>query len=180
MLYPDVTPLFDELRQLKRISKQNTASAKIIAGIITNSDDRVPSVLSSLGLKVSPHRYGLAPLQIESSKDAQEDIDFVVMSYDVGFGKPSCEIFDAAKQLVHCVWGSEDQEDRFIHVGDELKKDFRGAEQAGWESVLLDREGTHSRRSTLEPQAVARIADLRELRSYISPDVKASPWDSRN
>ncbi|KAK3167445.1 hypothetical protein OEA41_010572 [Lepraria neglecta] len=126
--------------------------------------------MTVLGLRVNPRRHGPSAQSSNSSQDEKDDIDFVVMSYDVGHEKPSREIFDAAKHLVHSVTGYEDHGDRFIHVGDDIMKDFNGAKQAGWGSVLLDREGNHSKHGTQEQQTVTSIVDLRDLRYYISPD----------
>ena len=170
MLYPDVVPAFEELRQIKDLAKQYPASPKLVVGVITNSDDRVPSVLSSLGIKVNPRRHGTPAQTLKSSEDGEDDVDFVVMSYDVGFEKPSRKIFDATRQVVYSGWGPKNQDDRYIHVGDDLEKDFKGAEQAWWESMLLDREGTHAKHGAQGLQAVSSIKDLRELRSYIIPD----------
>ena len=44
------------LRYLRESSRKNFDS--VIVGVITNSDPRVPEVLSSLGLCMSPLRYG--------------------------------------------------------------------------------------------------------------------------
>lgn len=170
MLYPDVVPAFEELRQIRDISKRDPASPKLIVGVITNSDDRVPSVLSSLGLKVNPRRHGTPAQSLKFSEDEEDDVDFVIMSYDVGFEKPSRKIFDAARQVVYSGWGPKKQGDRYIHVGDDLEKDFRGAEQAGWDRVLLDREENHGKHATQELQAVTRMKNLRGLRLFITSD----------
>ena len=174
ILYSDVIPLFEELCRIRNTSVKDPLSPKLVVGLITNSDDRVPSVLSSLGLRVNPRRHGPSARSSNSSQDGEDDIDFVVMSYDVGHEKPSREIFDAAKHLVYSVTGYEDHGDRFIHVGDDIVKDFNGAKQAGWGSVLLDREENHDKHGTQERQTVTSIVDLRDLRSYILPDATPS------
>ena len=162
--------MFEELRRAKRPSTVEAAAPELTIGVITNSDDRVPSVLSSLGLEVSSRRYGLMADSLDPPSDVEDDIDFVVMSYDVGYEKPSRDVFDAAKQLVRSTWGNPDQDDRFIHIGDDLKKDFEGAERAGWESVLLDRDGTHKVHSSQKARALTVIRDLRELIPYMRID----------
>lgn len=162
-LYEDVAPIFKDLRRIKRASTAVGAAPEFIMGVITNSDDRVPSVLSSLGLDVGRRRYGLTEETLDPRSDMEDDIDFMVMSYDVGYEKPSREIFDAAKQLVRSIWGNPDQEDRFIHIGDDLKKDSEGAQRAGWESVLLDRDGEYDARGLRKARALIVINDLREL-----------------
>lgn len=46
----------EALRHLRDSSRKNFD--RVIVGVITNSDPRVPDVLSSLGLEMSPLRYG--------------------------------------------------------------------------------------------------------------------------
>ena len=151
-LYPDVLPFFESLRQMKTVSHGDSALSKPIVGVITNSDDRVPSILSSFGLQVGLCRHGN---DAQASFKAEDDINFVMLSYDVGFEKPSSEIFDATKQMVPF-------HERFLHVGDDLQNDYYAAKRAGWEGVLLDREVENSQKQ-VEP----RITDLQELISYI-------------
>lgn len=162
-LYEDVTPMFEYLRRIKRQSTVEVAAPEVTIGVITNSDDRVPSVLSSLGLEVSWRRYGLTEEALDPRSNMEDDVDFVVMSYDVGYEKPSRDIFDAAKQLVRSHWGSLDQEDRFIHIGDDLEKDYEGAQRAGWESVLLDRNGIYKGHGSQRAPALSIISNLQEL-----------------
>ena len=168
-MYEDVAPMFEELRRAKRPSTVEAAAPELSIGVITNSDDRVPSVLSSLGLEVSPRRHGLTVDSLDPHSDTEDDIDFVVMSYDVGYEKPSRDVFDAAKQLVRSSWGDSDQ-DRFVHIGDDLNKDFEGAQRAGWESVLLDRAGIHKVHGSQKARDLSVIRNLRELIPYLRID----------
>ena len=159
--------MFEALRRLKRPSTAVGAAPRFTIGVITNSDDRVPSVLSSLGLNVGRRRYGLTVESMDPRSDVEDDIDFVVMSYDVGYEKPSRDVFDAAKQLVWSNWRNPEQEDRFIHIGDDLNKDFEGAQRAGWESVLLDRNGIHNGNGSQVAPALSVIKNLRALVPYL-------------
>lgn len=154
MLYPDVMPLFKSLRQIKTASNGDSAWSKPIVGIITNSDNRVPSILSNFGLKVGLRRHGN---DSQASVKAEDDINFVMLSYDVGFEKPDSKIFDAAKQLVP---GQE----RFLHIGDDLQKDYYAAKRAGWEGLLLDRDVKRKQESV---GALTCIRNLQELISHI-------------
>ncbi|KAL8812022.1 MAG: hypothetical protein Q9200_001354 [Gallowayella weberi] len=138
-LYDDVVPFFEQLRHWRDISSVSEQSpSKIQIGIISNSDDRIPAILASLGISVSDRRYGSGAV---ASTD-HSDIGWVVMSYDVGIEKPDKGIFDAAKGLSTSFAESE-SEKLYIHVGDSIKEDYRGSLDAGWEGVLLDREGKH-------------------------------------
>ena len=138
---------------MEAASYRDTAWSKPIVGVITNSDDRVPSILSSLGLQVGPCRHGN---DAQASFKAEDDINFVMLSYDVGFEKPRAEMFNATKQMVLF-------QERFLHIGDDLQNDYNAAKRAGWEGVLLDRELKHSQ----EQVKIPRITDLQELISFI-------------
>jgi FMN phosphatase YigB (HAD superfamily) len=192
-LYPDVPTFFN-------LSNSQTPAGKwekIIIGVITNSDNRVPSVLESLGLSVGPRRAGTqAQQQIETKED--HDIDFVVLSYDVEAAKPDRKIFDAGVDMLREVLTAEAEKrealaaeieeeklkyvekeserlneyirdndvekaakhleslirmsrtppleprlsvDDFekLYVGDEIEKDYLGAERAGWNALYLKR-----------------------------------------
>ena len=164
-LFEDVASTFEALRRIKQLSKEDPTYPILVVGVISNSDDSVPTVLSDLGLNVSPRRHGLAANGLQLQPEALDDIDFIIMSYDVGHEKPSLEIFDAAKQLVQSVWGNPENGTRFVHVGDDLEKDCQGAMRAEWESVLLDREGTYEGQGTLKTRN--RITNLRKLIAYL-------------
>lgn len=160
-LYPDVHSFFNMLRSAKTHSKYAESLGiwpwnKTIVGIITNSDDRVPGILSSLRLKISSRRYGLEALnkkeemrRREPSKVRDDDVDFTVLSYDVGFEKPDRRIFAAAEEMLASTLDSTESSSdtpassfEKLYVGDELIKDVFGAEDAGWSSVLLHRDRT--------------------------------------
>ena len=134
------------LRQekLRRLSSSSSSSSwkwdKTIAGIITNSDDRVPSILNSFGLKVGPRRVGLSDQRWRDYASLKDDgdISFTVLSYDVGYEKPDRRIFDAAVDMLEETL-ADDQialtVDDFeqLYVGDDLEKDHEGAWSGGLE-----------------------------------------------
>lgn len=128
--------------------KHHTPFKRVIIGVVTNSDDRVPSILSSFGLNVSPTRYG------DTLAHGDYDIDFSCMSYDVGAEKPDRRIFKAAEDIV-----ATDGEWEKVYVGDEWAKDVVGAHGAGWDPVLLDVEGKQDV-VTLESVRPCSLADL--------------------
>ena len=82
-------------------------------------------------------------------KDGEYDIDFTVLSYDVGAEKPEGRIFAAAEEMLAATLNdslssSSDTPPPVssfekIYVGDDLQKDVFGAQDAGWSSVLLQR-----------------------------------------
>ncbi|KJR81998.1 uncharacterized protein SPSK_03499 [Sporothrix schenckii 1099-18] len=140
---------------------QRQAYDRVVVGVITNSDDRVPGILSSFGLRVSPLRYGTAdPLLASSSSAAAYDIDFHCMSYDVGVEKPDPAIFRAAESLLPTVLGGDgqgaaqtvdlDDWDK-VYVGDEAAKDVAGAHAAGWNAVLIQADEATTTTTTTIP-----------------------------
>lgn len=151
-MYPDALRLlrrFADTRPgqpYRRVDRHDEGSpdARLVVGLITNSDDRVMDVLSSLGLKVKPLRHGEDPRPFHPTNDPA-DIDFAIMSYDAGYEKPDRQIFDAASNMLNEMLLAEGHKDadledwRKIYVGDELVKDASGATGAGWEAVLIDR-----------------------------------------
>ncbi|OAL49615.1 haloacid dehalogenase [Pyrenochaeta sp. DS3sAY3a] len=145
-LYGDVIPFFKMLRQGS--SREHGDAAwpweNTVVGIVTNSDDRVPGILESFGLKIGPRRIGTSD-QRRAEAALEDDISFVVLSYDVGFEKPDRRMFDSAVDMLreNLAGNVEDLTvDSFekLYVGDEVEKDYEGARAAGWDSVLLDRD----------------------------------------
>lgn len=140
-LFPDVQPLLQTLR-----NHYEASNGRIIVGVVTNSDPRVPDVLSSLGLRVSPLRYGTVAAKEQFTPS--EHIDFTVMSYDVGHEKPHRRIFEAAEEMLKTTLEADKRasqsadaaEWQKIYVGDEYDKDVVGAVGAGWNAVLIDRD----------------------------------------
>ena len=147
-----------DLVQTIRLLRQATGYDTVVVGVVTNSDDRVPDVLSSLGLKVSPLRYG-APC--EAVNGGQYDIDFHCLSYDVGAEKPDKRMFDAAEEMLRRVAPDEDAQSwHKVHVGDEHAKDVVGALGAGWDAVLLDIDG--AAKDVLSPED-AEVGTLQDI-----------------
>lgn len=155
-LFPDVLPLVQRIREAHQAD-----DSQVVIGVITNHDDRVPEILQNLGMHVCPLRYGGKPEPRISAGDTR-DIDFTVMSYDVGVEKPDRKIFAAAEELLQLTLDSEATETehdlsrwRKVYIGDEYEKDVVGALEAGWNAVLIDRETTRGRKevSWLDPKA---------------------------
>ncbi|KAL7795218.1 hypothetical protein V8C37DRAFT_374881 [Trichoderma ceciliae] len=187
----DLVPAVRALRQRKLLQGFD----RIVIGVVTNSDDRVPSILSSFGLNVSPLRYG-SPVETNILLEKEYDIDFHCMSYDVGVEKPDRRIFNAAElMLSHIITtrhGKAPTEVELeswqkVYVGDEVAKDVVGATNAGWNPVLLDVDGNSIEIASLEdcPQqtlqdlfkehAVVRVRSIRGLATWLT----GSKWDTR-
>lgn len=80
--------------------------------------------------------------------------DGVVVSAVVGSSKPSRAIFDEAVRLAGVPHAEA------LHVGDSLVDDYRGAQAAGLQAVLLDRRGR-------APEGFETIRSLSELPSRV-------------
>ncbi|KAG5743970.1 hypothetical protein H9Q72_011767 [Fusarium xylarioides] len=165
--YETESGLVEAFKNLKQTPSRNFDS--LVIGVITNSDDRIPSILSSLGLTVSPLRYG-TDSDLSKLKDKSYEIDFHCISYDVGVEKPDKRIFSAAEhmlaQIISARSGktlSESEGEasgwQKVFVGDDYSKDVLGSANAGWKPVLLDPKDERD-----------KIADLKHLRS--SPNEK--------
>lgn len=167
-LYEDVPPFFDQLRIFKI---QQSGFDCVVTGIISNSDDRVSTVLRSLGLSVGRTRAdedrsstSLPGFEEAASKDSEDrgfhsdDLNMVITSYEAGQEKPNRLIYDVAARQVNRLlstykWAKDDLDNidwTRIHVGDDLAKDYQGATDAGWHGILLDRDNTFTGSSDVE------------------------------
>jgi FMN phosphatase YigB (HAD superfamily) len=157
-LFDDVRPFFNMLRDAKQQKQQQQHSASTtwpwdttVVGIITNSDDRIASILSSFNLEIASRRYNTTTITSTSSDNTntpnKEDINFVLLSYDTSVEKPNPLIFSYAEQMLSSFLssstanqqGKQLQASDFekLHVGDDLEKDYLGAREAGWGALLL-------------------------------------------
>src|SRR5690606_21145959 len=139
-LHEDVHSLFRKLSVSPVLSGSPFASTMV--GLISNTDPRVSSVLTSLG--VARH------------------FQMHLYSYDIGHEKPEKEIFDLAKE--YATEGSPPgTEWTYIHVGDDLVEDYYGAQQAGWKAVLVDREGKLSSKARADKLVVSSLEEVADI-----------------
>lgn len=162
-LYEDVAPFFARMREIRSAS---TRFDRVVLGVISNSDDRVPAVLKALGVRVGDMRadQDLSSVQlpgfeqrnaqitgVSNGNRADVDLDLVVTSYEAGEEKPNRLIFDVAKRQAMMIANNDAQPGDTltgegetndwvcVHVGDDYEKDYRAAIDAGWQSYLLPR-----------------------------------------
>lgn len=166
-LYDDVAPFFARMRELRRSPSRLRNFDRVILGIISNSDDRVPAVLKALGLRVGDMRadQDLSSMQLPGFEQriAQThtgdldgwpdvDVDMVITSYEAGEEKPHRFIFDVAKRQARLLANNAQTDSPLtegegtgdwvcVHVGDDYEKDYRAAIDAGWQSYLLRGDG---------------------------------------
>lgn len=163
-LFEDVLPFFTRMSELR--GSPIRGFDRVLLGVVSNSDDRVPAVLKALGLRVGDLRadQDLSSMRLPGfeQRDApgsgnylpgkpDVDLDLVITSYEAGEGKPHQLIFDVAKRQAHLLPSNyargpsptsetnEADEWVCVHVGDEYEKDYRAARDAGWQSYLIPR-----------------------------------------
>lgn len=170
-LYEDAGELFGRMKEVKRgIAMQQQRFGpfeRVLVGVLSNSDDRVPSILKSLGVTVGDVRADqsmsstrLAGFEGRTNSPGPNDvhdIDLVITSYEAGEEKPSPGIFEAVKRQASRL---TDGGGEWVcaHVGDDFAKDYQGALGAGWEGYYLPRGDDAGNQ-----QDAKRIRSLTEL-----------------
>ncbi|KAI0344604.1 HAD hydrolase subfamily IA REG-2-like protein [Trametopsis cervina] len=117
----------------------------IRTGLVSNTDARMRSVVSDLGIS--------------------SYLDPVLLSEEQGVEKPSVEIFQRA-----CTLGGAEI-DEVVHVGDELKADYRAAKECGLSALLVRRSGKDGEAEMKEEgedlSQVNVIASLQEVVEWV-------------
>ncbi|KAG5179523.1 HAD-like domain-containing protein [Tribonema minus] len=102
----------DAARTLEKLAEWREAGTGPLLGIVTNADERLPTVLLNLGIL--------------------EVFDFVLTSRQIGSELPARAIFDVALDKAGLTNAAE-----ALHCGDDLERDIGGAAAAGWQSCLI-------------------------------------------
>lgn len=119
-LYEDVAPFFARMRAIRCPRNTQRSFDRVLLGVVSNSDDRVPAVLKALGLRVGDLRadQDLSSMELPgfeerrgpqnqchsqaSSKGGSDhtdtDLDLIITSYEAGEEKPNRLIFDVARR----------------------------------------------------------------------------------
>jgi putative hydrolase of the HAD superfamily len=126
-----------------------------------------PDVLDTLALLRKTMRLGLITnglscLQREKIEGAgiASWFDAIVISGDLGIGKPDARIFRAVLERLATT------PSQTTMVGNSVKVDIGGAQAAGMRAILLDRGDPHGKDDSITPDAV--IHSLTELPSHVS------------
>jgi FMN phosphatase YigB (HAD superfamily) len=124
----------DSRSLINQLKKSNTSDVRFIVGVVSNSDPRVSKVLSSMGL--------ILPSICGSPLSQDNDFQFIVSSYDAGAAKPNKQIFEFAESTARQLLPPSEEEEPLlkIYIGDDYNKDGLPAIQAGWNSILVDRD----------------------------------------
>ncbi|XP_069966250.1 rhythmically expressed gene 2 protein [Bactrocera oleae] len=106
-------------------------------GVISNNDPGLECVLSSMNIR--------------------HEFDFVYTSYDLGVQKPDCAAFlkPLEKYNVHAP--------EALHIGNLYDKDYIGARNAGWSSLLI----TKSVDETQKAKPTHAYSSLREMHNAL-------------
>jgi putative hydrolase of the HAD superfamily len=87
--------------------------------------------------------------------------DFVLVSGDIGIGKPDPRVFAACAERLGLEPGG------LLMIGDSLDRDIVGAHGAGFQALWVDRLGAGARPpgpgAGVPPKGVARVGSLRDL-----------------
>ncbi len=96
----------------------------------------------------------------------------IVISAEVGFGKPHPRIFEIALEAIGAT------PDAAVMIGDSLPRDVAGAQRAGLRAIWLDRDEARPRAD--DPVPDARVRALSEIRPVLAalPPAGASARDS--
>ncbi|KAF2664003.1 hypothetical protein BT63DRAFT_461120 [Microthyrium microscopicum] len=138
-VHDDAARLLEKLKSLR--AQLAATDQQLVVGVLSNSDDRVPSILRSLGFQVSLPGLSDTPQAI-NAPTPNDHCQFVALSYDIGYEKPSAQIFDYAAVLVREYLISSSRKTcpiTKLYIGDDVEKDIKGANDAGWHSILIDR-----------------------------------------
>jgi FMN phosphatase YigB (HAD superfamily) len=132
------------LETIRNLRFDDSPRSRTIVGVISNSDPRVAGILRSFGLRVSsttPNSTSPWPKTYYSD----DHVDFMVLSYNIGFEKPSPEMFKAAENITKAILPQSEAQDPIskLYIGDDFEKDGLGAAKAGWDSIVIDRHGKY-------------------------------------
>ena len=120
--------------------------------------DVIPALeaLQDLGMPMAVlSNFGIHLYDILEHLDLLRFFEFVVVSADVELAKPDSRIFDLVADRANR------PRQRLLYVGDHVGDDIKGAQEAGFDAVLIDRQNRQS--EVLCP----RIGNLSELVDYV-------------
>ena len=115
----DAQAFLEKVHSSKKETDAGDAQSGLLLGITSNTPTRhMESILPMLGIHDQFHWF--------------------TCSEDVGYEKPSHQIFDATYQAAK-YWIPDLQPHQILHVGDSFACDYCGAKAYGFQALLLDR-----------------------------------------
>uniref|UniRef100_A0A7R9WVY3 Haloacid dehalogenase-like hydrolase domain-containing protein 3 n=1 Tax=Craspedostauros australis TaxID=1486917 RepID=A0A7R9WVY3_9STRA len=139
---------FDDARPFLRWAQRNG----IVCGVLSNADERYgDSILPMLGF-------------------THDELQFQVFSKDVGFEKPSPQIFRAAMSQGESLFAAGAEPclpSEVLHIGNDFRKDFEGARSMGIHSLLLDRYGEEDLADEWKRRGAPVLMDLMDVVEYL-------------
>ncbi|CAO1395428.1 unnamed protein product [Diamesa serratosioi] len=107
---------WEKFEKIDDLLMEMKKSGKII-GVISNFDPRLKELLNDMDLK---------------------SFDFIITSYESKVEKPNPKIFELARNEMQKIANEEILPHECLHIGNELVKDYQGARNIGWKSVLIN------------------------------------------
>ena len=167
-LFPDTMPFLQQIRQWRQNLRREHGVDRVVIGVLTNSDPRVAGVLKNLGVAVGDG----------CGQNFQNDLDFVLTSYEIGHEKPSPLAFAEAEQQARTTLGlprlRKDSNDSVsdgvkVHIGDDLHQDYWGAVRADrkWDAILLDRNSATEEPPYNDVKHIATLTDAQACFTYL-------------
>ncbi|CAB4429443.1 unnamed protein product [Rhizophagus irregularis] len=141
-LYDDTVHVLNELHN----------NRKIKLGVISNLDERIENIFSSLNIR--------------------QYFNFILLSGKFGIEKPDARIFEKAIELGEInTTNKEERRKQVLHVGDDKVRDYQGAKNVGISTLLIKRiEDTKSGNTIYNNEKNQRddiIHSLSEIFNYI-------------
>ncbi|CAG8543789.1 8246_t:CDS:2 [Rhizophagus irregularis] len=141
-LYDDTVHVLNELHN----------NRKIKLGVISNLDERIENIFSSLNIR--------------------QYFNFILLSGKFGIEKPDARIFEKAIELGEInTTNKEERRKQILHVGDDKVRDYQGAKNVGISTLLIKRiEDTKSENTIYNNEKNQRddiIHSLSEIFNYI-------------
>ncbi len=120
--------------------------------------------LKQLGHRLVMVTNGAPSLQLEKLRITPEIVpyfEYIVISGNVGEGKPAKAVFDHALRL------AEENKENVIMIGDNLKTDILGANRSGIESIWIRHDLSVSPQQDIDGQPAHTVSRLKEIFSVL-------------